>query len=55
MKIACLFAGQGAQYPGMGKSLYEVSGLEEAHRLAATGFGAAVIPESWVNRIKLAA
>lgn len=28
------------------KSLYEVSGLEEAHRLAATGFGAAVIPES---------
>ena len=37
------------------KSLYEVSGLEEAHRLAATGFGAAVIPESWVNRIKLAA
>ena len=31
MKIACLFAGQGAQYPGMGKDLYEK--YEESRRV----------------------
>ena len=29
-KIALVFAGQGAQYPGMGKSLYEVSAAARA-------------------------
>lgn len=35
------------------KSLYEVGGLETAHRLAATGFGATIIPETWKDRIRL--
>lgn len=34
------------------KSLYEVPDLETAHRLAATGFGATIIPDTWRNRIK---
>lgn len=34
------------------KSLYEVPDLETSHRLAAAGFGAAMIPDTWRNRFK---